>query len=666
LNSTKLRLNSNFSLQQLPNGDLILKSDSEIRTFVDHLVPSVLSQLDSGQPLDQVIENHSAYQPAALLTALVDQLRKERILLDTPAFGPRPFSAALDAGLHHPQPTPIHFHNLLEDVSSPVESLLTLSGFGLVEASQPAAFALALTHDYLSPAVTHLAATTPRLLLARPAGKLQLLGPFLDTANSACYQCLTAQLATLRWQLCMGQTSHADLPQQPAWAASPATTIQFLCWLAATILRHGPESLCNQILTFDFENYNVEAHPLLPHESCQQSHPAAPARSIPSIASPITGITAELECSSEPFLGHHHAKARVLAPYPNLAQRPWQIPLAVFSASLTLDQAKTVVLAEAVERHSMYQSGFESVLRARASEIPHILPDALSLLDDSQLQSFQLARINAQDPIGWLPAQSCTGGPSTHIPAGIALLWYSFKSEPEYCIPDSNGAAAGPTIEAARTSALLELIERDALALWWYCQALRPAAPLSPAFVEQARATFASEQMQIHWLDLTSDLGIPVCLAVSSNNDGSQVTFASGAAFDFDQAAARATKELTQILYWSRQGRPFPELYSWWRSTHRQALPHFEPHTTAKAATHAPVQSADSLPHHLAAQGYPSYWIDLTRPHLQIPVARAFVPGLRPHWRRLAPGRLYEIPFKLGWVPAPLSISTINSLECFI
>jgi bacteriocin biosynthesis cyclodehydratase domain-containing protein len=666
LSSTKLRLNSNFSFQKLHNGDVVLHSDSESRTFADHLVPSLINQLDSGLPLDQVLQAHCAYQPLPLLTALVEELLQQKVLLKSPAYGPRPISAAVDLGLHSLNPPRIHFLNLLEDVSLPLESLLTLAGFDVVDPTESAAFTLVMTHDYLSPGVADLAVRTPNLLLARPAGAVQLLGPYFDTPESSCYHCLNAQLATHRWQLSMGQSSQHPAPQQPAWAASPATILQFVSWLSATIQRSGLASLSSRILSFDFDSFAVESHPLLPHESCPHSHSHSSLRSIASLSSPITGIATDLECSAAPFLGHHHAKARLLTPYPDLDFRPWQPPLAVFSASLTLEQAKTVVLAEAAERHSIYQSGFEPILRAPAQGIPHVLPGELSLIDESQLQTLRLTPLTIHDPIGWLPAQSCTGGPSTNIPAGNALLWYCFRQEPEYCIPDSNGAAAGPTIEAALNSALLELIERDALALWWYSRALRPAPPLSISFIESACSTFATEQMDVHWLDITSDLGIPVCLAVASNRDGSQVTFASGAAFHFDDAAARATKELTQILYWSRQNRPFPELFSWWRTAHRDHLPHFNPHASAVSATHAPTQCGESLPHHLHSLGYPSYWMALTRPHLQIPVARAFVPGLRPHWQRLAPGRLYEVPLNLGWVPGPLTITSINPLECFI
>jgi len=43
-----------------------------------------------------------------------------------------------------------------------------------------------------------------------------------------------------------------------------------------------------------------------------------------------------------------------------------------------------------------------------------------------------------------------------------------------------------------------------------------------------------------------------------------------------------------------------------------------------------------------------------------------FVPGLRHFWRRLAPGRLYDVPVQLGRLEAPLSESSLNPFPMFL
>jgi ribosomal protein S12 methylthiotransferase accessory factor len=42
------------------------------------------------------------------------------------------------------------------------------------------------------------------------------------------------------------------------------------------------------------------------------------------------------------------------------------------------------------------------------------------------------------------------------------------------------------------------------------------------------------------------------------------------------------------------------------------------------------------------------------------------VPGLRHIWNRRAPGRLYDVPIKMGWLTEPLSEQALNPIRCMI
>jgi ribosomal protein S12 methylthiotransferase accessory factor len=55
--------------------------------------------------------------------------------------------------------------------------------------------------------------------------------------------------------------------------------------------------------------------------------------------------------------------------------------------------------------------------------------------------------------------------------------------------------------------------------------------------------------------------------------------------------------------------------------------------------------------------------LDQTRPDIEVPVVRVIVPGLRHFYRRFAPGRLYDIPVKLGWRDRPISEHDLNPLH---
>ncbi len=43
-----------------------------------------------------------------------------------------------------------------------------------------------------------------------------------------------------------------------------------------------------------------------------------------------------------------------------------------------------------------------------------------------------------------------------------------------------------------------------------------------------------------------------------------------------------------------------------------------------------------------------------------LPVVKVIVPGMRQIWARFAPGRLYDVPVRLGWLKKPLQENQLN------
>ena len=67
-----------------------------------------------------------------------------------------------------------------------------------------------------------------------------------------------------------------------------------------------------------------------------------------------------------------------------------------------------------------------------------------------------------------------------------------------------------------------------------------------------------------------------------------------------------------------------------------------------------------------AKHGLETLVLDLTRPDIGLAVVKVIVPGLRHFWKRLAPGRLYEVPVNMGWLKTPLKEEELNSIALFI
>jgi ribosomal protein S12 methylthiotransferase accessory factor len=58
--------------------------------------------------------------------------------------------------------------------------------------------------------------------------------------------------------------------------------------------------------------------------------------------------------------------------------------------------------------------------------------------------------------------------------------------------------------------------------------------------------------------------------------------------------------------------------------------------------------------------------VDQTREEIGLPVVRVAVPGMRLFRARFAPGRLYDVPVALGWLPAPLREEDLNPVHILI
>lgn len=120
------------------------------------------------------------------------------------------------------------------------------------------------------------------------------------------------------------------------------------------------------------------------------------------------------------------------------------------------------------------------------------------------------------------------------------------------CGASSNGCAAGPTREDALLGGLLELVQRDAIAVWWYNRIRRPALDLDHGCSDRLAALFATvgrRDRVLHVLDLTTDLRIPACVAISARADGTEAVLGTGCGPSAEAAAWSALTEMAVHLF---------------------------------------------------------------------------------------------------------------------
>jgi ribosomal protein S12 methylthiotransferase accessory factor len=277
-------------------------------------------------------------------------------------------------------------------------------------------------------------------------------------------------------------------------------------------------------------------------------------------------------------------------------------------------------------------------------------------------------------------AWSLTEGRHELLPAPYCFLRFPTDPHHDYCRADSNGCASGNCIEEAFVQGFLELVERDAVAMWWHTRASRPEVPIG-AFNDVRLMSIARrlrrDGRSVHLLDLTTDLGLPVYVASSWDASGSSILFGMGAHFEARIAATRALTELVQVLDLpTRKDNIHPEGREWLLRaavhTHGFVVPSgvSEPADFRDLNPYSDEMNAATVIEQCisicARADLDVLLVNLTRADVGFPVVRVVVPGLRHFWKRQAPGRLFTVPVSLGWIASELSEEELNPHPFFL
>ncbi|MDH3605226.1 MAG: YcaO-like family protein [Candidatus Tectomicrobia bacterium] len=369
----------------------------------------------------------------------------------------------------------------------------------------------------------------------------------------------------------------------------------------------------------------------------------------------------------------------------------------------TEQQARVSGLCEALERYSGIFRGDEPRRTARYEELGEaaIHPADCLLFSEAQYRDREAwnashsgfnhvpAPFDAEQAIEWTPVWSLRQQRARYVPTAFGYYGYPLPEAHRFCGADSNGSAAGNTVEETILQGFLELVERDSVALWWYNRVQRPWVDLGGVdepYFQAFAAYYAQRGREVWVLDLTSDLSIPVFAAVSRCTDGSgeKLLFGFGAHVEARIGIERALTEMTQGLGYFARVEPSDESED--DADRREALEWWQTATLAEQSYLAPspelpVQTAADYPRlwsadlredvewcvSLAAQrGLETLVLDQTRPDIGLSVVKVIMPGMRHFWRRLAPGRLYDVPVELGWLSTPLREDELNPISMFL
>jgi oxazoline/thiazoline synthase len=609
------------------------------------------------------------------------------------------------------------------DVNGAKELGAALSKLGVRVVKGLADLTVTLVNDYLEGRVAelnrqHVADHTPWLLV-QPSGVFPLVGPVFRPGNSACWTCLIDRMIRNR-----EIRGFLDRKSARRVAVSPLarnsvgqSAVEFAAVeIAKAITTDFRTDLSDHILSLDLMGATIVRHHVAARPQCPvcgrkslRDPNRAPApvkisgddaklvmtsggyRTVSSRAtvarfrkhvSALTGVVSRLERieANVPLNTNYYAAHNFSAPAKTLDELRAGLTGGSFGKGSTTEQGEASALMEAIERYSGIFQGDEIRVTRRFVDFPSgdaIHPNDVVLYSDAQYRGQAaspdserlqiLAPFDRSAEIEWSPVWSLRDERFRYLPTG---LLYFFYQGPHQINADSNGCAAGNTLEEAIVQGFLELVERDSYAIWWYNRLQRAEVNLDQfedSYVRDLRAQLTETRHKLWVLDITSDLGIPTFVAISHwmQNSQENIEFGSGAHFDSRIALLRALTELTQFLSIGLMGggtgekptldgstplrlRNYPFLTPSGRATVQPgATSKFGRLNNTREQVHACVSVAKR-------RGLDFLVLDQTRLDIEVPVARVIVPGLRHFYRRFAPGRLYDVPVKLGLRDRPI------------
>lgn len=622
------------------------------------------------------------------------------------ALGIAPASAGANLAAH-----PITVETLGSVDATPLIESLRDSG---VRVQSPGSLRVLLVDDYLAPVleqVNHDALERGQSWMpVKPDGLLSWIGPVFRSGEGPCWACLAQRVRHNRPVEAFIQ-NRSGRRIAPPLAASAATRRAALELTAASLTRWlalGGGILDGSLLTLDHRSFSIETHRVVRRPQCPvcgdpellrrrgfapvtlETRPAAHTddggyrcvtpedtyQRYRHHISPLTGVVSSLG----PLPGRDHPLRPVYgAGFFSIpvGERPRfdEFQQSSLGKGRSVAQARASALGEALERYSAVFQGDEPRRHERYADLAGAAVHPAALLRYSDAQYRDRERWNRRDQtvplrfderaaIDWTPAWSLTRQCPRYLPTAYCYARADVPGR-QFCRYDSNGHAAGNGLEEAVLQGFLELVERDAAALWWYNRVARPAVDLA-SFEEPYFTELQRHYRDLGWTlrvcDLTTDLRIPAFVALAHDAADGRFCPGLGCHWEARLGVQRALTELNQLfdprqpsrLPWSDSRADFGYLFP--DRSHSARRPEdFAPPPTGdlRSMVEACVQRA-------AERDLEVLVLDQTRPDIGLSVVKVVVPGLHHCWPRFAPGRLYQVPVQLGWLARSLRETELN------
>jgi oxazoline/thiazoline synthase len=725
----------NYSVYVLPPDAVCFYSEDRKFFLHGELFCIVADAIASGKSFGQIVRELTKQFPADVVDQAIKRLIDRRYIVpkrqtavDAAAGYWATLGIPLEMAAKNLQTCKVRVQSIDAKGAKQLGSALRKLGVRVVDRS--ADLTVVLVDDYLEGQLEqlnrqHLSGRTPWLLV-QPSGVFPLVGPVFSPGKGPCWTCLAERMKRNREVRAM-----LDRREARRVAVSPLAKDSLghsgielaAVEIAKAIASDFRTPLNDHLISLDLSGPTIVKHYVPRRPQCPSCGPkklrdprrepmpvvltagskpvmtSGGYRSVSSRAtvakyrkhvSPLTGVVSKLERVEVdlPLNTNYYASHNFSGPAKSIHELRSGRSGGSFGKGSTSEQGEASALMEAIERYSgIFQGDEVRVARRFADFAPGeaIWPNDVLLFSEAQYRRPPSEEDVTPTPppfdpnakIEWTPVWSLRDQRFKYLPTGMLYFFHSDASD-SHMHADSNGCAAGNTLEEAIVQGFLELVERDSYAIWWYNRSQRTELDLDQfgdSYVRDLKNQLAETGRRLWVLDITSDLGIPsyVAMSYSTQNGQEFVEYGSGSHFDPRIALLRSLTEVNQFLSLGLMGlrdagQSSNDSAGPFRLKEHPYLipdgkPAIRPHVDMKFGSLDTREQALACVDIAKRAGLDFLVLDQTRPDIETPVARVIVPGLRHFYRRFGPGRLYDVPVKLGLRDTPIPESDLNPLH---
>lgn len=315
----------------------------------------------------------------------------------------------------------------------------------------------------------------------------------------------------------------------------------------------------DDVLIFDCIKRDFQHQALLSHASVQSDFWNALADKttgdigvVPLVHKLIGRIDQPFELENQIFLSCHRAHSLLDV------DDDWQI-----GSDAIEKVAKGKAIMESIERFCGRSDKISSIIRCTADELGgknYIHPRNLAAYSNLQRKKGwlnHLTEFKRNLVFEWVEMEGLFGKQSKYVPLCFASYYYSQhgKEKKRIFISSSNGMAAHTSKEESIRRGALEIIERDAIMIYWFNKIPPIKIALNssmPGYVKRFVDKINSIGLNCTVVDLTLDT-VPIVMAIASGVYKNNRTFFCGAAAseNYQSAIIKSIEEL-EFSVWSR------------------------------------------------------------------------------------------------------------------